>query len=329
MERCPVQSSVCTGMTDPVVRNMDGTKIICAKENQLWVEMHAGNANCNFFDAFFSKPLKIPFNNSKVASLELSKEAWFWSQCKFGKKTDGVEFCGAFPRVLSTSGCTYTVKKSAKEQAWTLDCDCLSCTVKVHPDSAWTAPKCLDKLLGTVSSSNYSPSLAGVRPDQVGLLLPDSCQFSHSRWCAQALCDSLWYAALVSWALFCHRVLTLERRLKIRGAGDQHMLCSFCCLFFFYVAVTEAAAINQCCFHKPQGIFCLKPEYGNIHQGTDMLEPYVWGLQVPYQHGHVSGWPWAEMLLLNFLDVNLIVLIYSVGGDWTQQKHPLTLDAIL
>lgn len=239
MERCPVQSSVCTGMTDPVVRNMDGTKIICAKENQLWVEMHAGNANCNFFDAFFSKPLKIPFNNSKVASLELSKEAWFWSQCKFGKKTDGVEFCGAFPRVLSTSGCTYTVKKSAKEQAWMLDCDCLSCTVKVHPDSAWTAPKCLDKLLGTVSSSNYSPSLAGVRPDQVGLLLPDSCQFSHSRWCAQALCDSLWYAALVSWALFCHRVLTLERRLKIRGAGDQHMLCSFCCLFFFMLLLQK------------------------------------------------------------------------------------------
>lgn len=107
------------------------------------------------------------------------------------KKTDGVEFCEAFPHVLSTSGCIYTVNKSAKEQAWTLDCDGLSYTVKVHPDSAWTAPKCLDELLGTVSSSNYSRSLAGVQPDQVGLLLPDSCQSCYSRWCAQALCDSL------------------------------------------------------------------------------------------------------------------------------------------
>lgn len=58
-------------------------------------------------------------------------------------KDQGVEFC-EFPHVLSVSSCAYTVNKSTKEQAWTLDCHCPFCTAEERPtlpgllQSAWT-----------------------------------------------------------------------------------------------------------------------------------------------------------------------------------------------
>lgn len=73
-----MQSSVSTGTTDPVVGNMDETKsknLTCKRKLAMGVDIHAGNANCNSFALFFSESLEIPFSNSKVASLELSKEA--------------------------------------------------------------------------------------------------------------------------------------------------------------------------------------------------------------------------------------------------------------
>lgn len=57
-----------------MVRNTDETKTknhMCERISASRAETHAGNENGSFFDAFFSKPLKISFNNSEVDSLNL------------------------------------------------------------------------------------------------------------------------------------------------------------------------------------------------------------------------------------------------------------------
>lgn len=60
-----------------MVRNVDETKAknhMCKRISAPRVETHAGNENGSSFDGFFSKPLKISFNNSEVDSLNLYKE---------------------------------------------------------------------------------------------------------------------------------------------------------------------------------------------------------------------------------------------------------------
>lgn len=133
-----MQSSVCTAMTDPVVRNMNETKTknhMCKRKWALRVETYAGNENCNFTDAFLQKPCRL-------LSIIARWPAWSFQKRHNSEvnasleKTEGAELCEAFPCVLSTSGCAYTANQSAKEQTWTLACDCPSCTVEVLPDPA-------------------------------------------------------------------------------------------------------------------------------------------------------------------------------------------------
>lgn len=54
----------------------------------LRVESRSGIQSCNFFDAFLSKLLMIPFSKSKMASLELSRDIILKSTQVWEKKRE-------------------------------------------------------------------------------------------------------------------------------------------------------------------------------------------------------------------------------------------------
>jgi len=103
------------------------------------------------------------------------------------------------------------------------------------------------------SARSCSPGLSGVRRHQAGLLSPSSCRCCGSSCCAQPLCPSLPCAAALLRALLCNGVLALERCLKIRDAGDQ-LCCVHSAVWFSVLLLTEATAVNHCCFQTPWGI---------------------------------------------------------------------------
>lgn len=95
-------------MGDHVVRNVDEKlKVTCGKEKQFpelqsW-DIQEIKAAITLMH-FLSKLLKIPFSNSKVTSLELSGEIILKSTRVWKER---IEFCEAFPCVLSISGYVY------------------------------------------------------------------------------------------------------------------------------------------------------------------------------------------------------------------------------